>query len=86
MKSWRLPSISCKPAPWVITHLHPRPHPGTQLSASSASSSTEAKQQAPVKELYTNFAFRIGKTSATSKARTALISTPHGNVQTPNFG
>ena len=34
---------------------------------------------------YENFDFKILKESIDSKARTAVITTPHGNIETPNF-
>jgi queuine tRNA-ribosyltransferase len=34
---------------------------------------------------YPEFSFTIEKQSSTSKARTGLLKTPHGNVHTPNF-
>jgi queuine tRNA-ribosyltransferase len=34
---------------------------------------------------YPNFLFDIQKTSEQSKARTGVIHTPHGKINTPNF-
>ena len=34
---------------------------------------------------YPNFDFKIHKTDTTTKARLATITTPHGDIQTPNF-
>lgn len=34
---------------------------------------------------YENFAFKISKTDSKSKARLATITTPHGEVECPNF-
>lgn len=35
--------------------------------------------------LYRNFAFSVLNSSSSSSARTSLITTPHGQVETPNF-
>ena len=34
---------------------------------------------------YPNFSFTLGMTSSSSKARTGLLTTPHGSIETPNF-
>lgn len=34
---------------------------------------------------YPNFSFQLGTVSSSSKARTGLVTTPHGTIETPNF-
>lgn len=41
--------------------------------------------RSPVSSLYKNFSFKIYHKSTNSKARRGIISTPHGDIQTPAF-
>ena len=50
-------------------------------------STTESSPEIPsnAKVTYTNFDFKILHESKSSKARTTIITTPHGQIETPNF-
>lgn len=55
----------------------------TSKIASTRIDFLKSEELAP--DLYPNFSFTVSKTDANTKARLGTISTPHGEVETPNF-
>jgi queuine tRNA-ribosyltransferase len=55
------------------------------LRATYASSAPAETPRVGDSDGYANFDFRLTGASKTSKARTAVITTPHGDIETPNF-